>query len=98
MKWSDLRQSSNVEDRRGMGSGVAIGGGGIGILIIALAIYLCGGDPRQFLQDTGTQTQVQQPGAANSAAPQDQNRKFAGAILGSTEDAWTQILPEQAHI
>jgi predicted metalloprotease len=81
-----------------MGSGVAIGGGGIGVLIIALAIYLCGGDPRQFLQDTGTQTQVQQPGAANSAAPQDENRKFAGAILGSTEDAWTQIFAQQGNM
>ena len=33
--------------RRGFGGGgLAVGGGGIGIVILALAVYLCGGDPR----------------------------------------------------
>ncbi|MEO7540197.1 MAG: neutral zinc metallopeptidase, partial [Pyrinomonadaceae bacterium] len=49
MRWSDLRQSGNVEDRRGIGGrGLAMGGGGIGILVLALAIWLCGGDPSQL--------------------------------------------------
>ena len=98
MRWSDLRQSSNVEDRRGIGGGLAIGGGGIGVLILALAIYLCGGDPRQLLENLPSETQVQQPGAANSTVPQDENRRFAGAVLGTTEDAWKQILPQQARV
>ena len=99
MRWSDLRQSSNVEDRRGLGGGLAIGGGGIGILILALAIYLCGGDPRQLLENLPTETQVQQPGASNSSQQgQDENMRFARAVLGSTEDAWGQILSQQMHI
>jgi len=100
MRWSDLRQSSNVEDRRGIGSGMAIGGGGIGVVILALAIYLCGGDPSQLLQNLPSQSEVpqQQQPAQNPNAPQDENRRFAGAILGSTEDAWKQILPQQARI
>ena len=100
MRWSDLRQSSNVEDRRGLGSGMAIGGGGIGVVILALAIYLCGGDPSQLLQNLPSQSEVpaQQQPAQNPNAPQDENRRFAGAILGSTEDAWKQILPQQARI
>jgi len=99
MRWSDLRQSSNVEDRRGIGSGMAIGGGGIGVVILALAIYLCGGDPSQLLQNLPSQSEVpqQQQPAQNPNAPQDENRRFAGAILGSTEDAWKQILPQQAR-
>jgi predicted metalloprotease len=77
---------------------MAIGGGGIGILILALVIYLCGGDPRALL-NIGPSEQVQQPGpAANSSGPPDQNRQFVGAVLGSTEDAWGQILPQQARI
>ena len=96
MRWSDLRQSSNVEDRRGLGSGLAIGGGGIGVVLLALAIYLCGGDPSQLLQNLPSQTEVQQQQpASNPNAPQDENRRFAGAVLGSTEDAWKQILPQQ---
>ena len=51
MRWSDLRPSGNVEDRRGISGGIAIGGGGIGILLLALAIYMCGGDPSALLTE-----------------------------------------------
>jgi predicted metalloprotease len=99
MRWGDLRQSSNVEDRRGLGGGLAIGGGGIGVLLLALAIWLCGGDPSQLFQNGPSQSEVPGPGgAANTrVVSQDDNRRFAGAIMGSLEDAWKQILPVQAR-
>ncbi len=101
MRWSDLRQSRNIEDRRGMGGkGVAVGGGGIGILILAVAIYLCGGDPTQLFQ--GGIQQHEPPVStqtSNSTAGQpDTNRQFAGAIIGSLEDMWRDVLPQQARI
>ena len=101
MRWQDLRQSSNVEDRRGMGGrGLAIGGGGIGILIIAVIALLCGYDPSQLLENLPTQTQQQQPSTASNSTnrPVDENRQFVGAIMGSTEDTWAAILPQQARI
>ncbi|HEY0051632.1 MAG TPA: neutral zinc metallopeptidase [Pyrinomonadaceae bacterium] len=95
------RESTNVEDRRGMGGkGIALGGGGCGTLLIIILALIFGVDPRQFL-DTGTQpeapstqTQQQQPG--NKAA--DEDGSFARSVLGSTEDAWREILPQQARI
>ena len=100
MRWQDLRPSSNIEDVRGGGRGLAIGGGGIGILILALAVWLCGGDPRQLLENLPSQTEVQQqqPQAGNNNQPADQNRQFAAAVLGSTEDVWGQVLPQQANV
>lgn len=97
MRWQDLRQSSNVQDLRG-GRGLAIGGGGIGMLVVILAALICGVDPRQLLQDNEPQTQVQQPAANRPGQPVDQNRQFAGAVMGSLEDAWGQILPQQARV
>jgi predicted metalloprotease len=97
MRWSDIGQSSNVEDRRGVGGPMMIGGGGIGVLILALAVWLCGGDPGQLLRSGGIETGP--PAAANTApAGQDQNRAFAGAIEKSLEDTWKQILPQQARV
>ncbi|MGH7782293.1 MAG: neutral zinc metallopeptidase, partial [Candidatus Binatia bacterium] len=96
MRWRDQGQSSNVEDRRGIGGGIAVGGGGIVILILALGVWLCGGDPRSLLQSAQDQQQVQQPSASNR--PADDNKVFASAVLKMTEDAWTEILPQQAHI
>ena len=102
MRWSDLRESSNVEDRRGLGGGgIAIGGGGIGVLILALVVYLCGGDPRALLnnlQNPDQQVQQQQPGPQNQTGGEDQNKAFARKVLGSTEDAWGKILPQQARV
>ena len=99
MRWRDQRQSTNIEDRRGLGGGMAIGGGGIGILILAVAIYLCGGDPQQLLENLPIGTETQQP-ASNGAPGQavDENRQFVGAVMGSTEDVWGQILPQQARV
>lgn len=100
MRWRDQRQSDNVEDRRGMGGGrtVALGGGGLGVVILALAIYLCGGDPSQLLQTGPSPDQVPAPGTtANRARPKDENEQFARAIMGNLEDAWKQILPSQSR-
>ncbi|MET0751727.1 MAG: neutral zinc metallopeptidase [Pyrinomonadaceae bacterium] len=96
------RESTNIEDRRGMG-GIAAGGGGIGVLLLALVIYLCGGDPQALLNQIGggdttqvQQTQQQQQ-PANQQNNNDDQRKFVASVLGSTEDVWRKILPQQAR-
>ena len=101
MRWRNQRQSTNVEDRRGMsGRGIAIGGGGIGVLVIIVAALLCGVDPTQLIQNMPAESQqVQQPQTtANNVNPQDENSQFARAIMGSTEDVWREILPKQAGV
>jgi len=100
MRWGDQRQSTNVEDRRGLGGGgIAIGGGGIVVVILAVVIYLCGGDPSQLLNNLPSQTETQPPAASNRPGqPTDQNRQFVGAIMGNLEDAWRQILPQQSRV
>ena len=98
------RESSNVEDRRGMGgSGLALGGGGLGTLVLLLVVWLCGGDPRALLDQLGgggesvpTQQQPQSPNQPNRQA--DDERKFVASVLGSTEDIWRKVLPQQARI
>lgn len=97
MRWRDQRQSGNVEDRRGMGRGVALGGGGIGVLILAAIVCLLGGDPRQLLEG-GIPQDVQPPAASNSVnKPADENEQFSRVVMASTEDAWGTILPQQAR-
>ncbi len=95
-------ESSNIEDRRGMGGrGIALGGGGIGVLVLALVIYLCGGDPSALLDQLGggsssAPSVQQQP---QTSQPQnDPEEKFISSVLKSTENVWSEILPQQARI
>lgn len=104
MQWRNRRQSSNVEDRRGMGGkGIAVGGGGIGVLILALVVYLCGGDPQALLDQV--MNNPQQTQAPQQQQPQNPNRQstdeqaqFIKVVLAETEDVWNQVLPQQARI
>ena len=90
MRWDGLR-SSNVEDRRGLGGPVAIGGGGLGLLAIVVISMLFGADPRQVLEQVGggqtQQVQQRQPGQAR---PDDKLAEFSSAVLASTEQTWRQ--------
>jgi predicted metalloprotease len=90
MRWEDERRSDNVEDRRGIGARGVVGGGAI---VVALVAALLGAPPsviRALLggggDDTGAPTQP--------ADPRDNERvDFVKAVLGSTEDVWSAVLP-----
>lgn len=93
MRWRGRRESSNVEDRRGIGGRtVAIGGGGLGLLVLALVVTLCGGDPRFLLQrpdGTSAPNSRQQPVQTNPK--EEEAKKFVSVVLADTEDVWNDI-------
>ena len=84
MRWKDGRRSDNVEDRRGVPAGVAIGGG-IGTLIIVLVATFLGADPRQVLNliQNNQQAAPNQAGAPVPGDPAEEERKdFVAVVLG----------------
>ncbi len=97
MRWRDLRQSTNIDDRRGLGRGVALGGGGLATIVLALVIYMCGGDPTLLLQDPSQGPQPSGQGPTRQQTADDESRRFVGAILGNMEDTWQQVLPAQSR-
>ncbi len=103
MRWDDLRVSSNVEDRRGMGGGFPGGGGGLGVgamVVLGLLGWAFGIDPRliiggaEMVQGYRQQNAPVQQGRVG--APTDDIGTFVAKILGETEDVWTVVLPQQA--
>jgi uncharacterized protein len=107
MRWDDFRQSTNIEDdreasaSRGGGLGIPGGGGGLGIgmiIILGLIGWALGIDPSvliggaQILTGGGQATQQSGPAPEiETGTPNDQTGKFVAAVLGSTEDVWTEI-------
>jgi predicted metalloprotease len=94
MRLDNERESSNVEDRRGMGMPMRAGGVGIGTIVLALAAsYFFGIDPATVI---GVATQLQGGGAPVQQAParrppaDDEMGRFVARVLGSTEQVWQE--------
>lgn len=93
MRWIGGRQSSNVEDRRGVSAGgLAVGGGILGAIVLILRLFLGGGGEEGSvpLQIPG-QTQEMSP---EEKAADDKRLEFVSVVLGYTEDVWNQLLPK----
>ncbi|HJX89553.1 MAG TPA: neutral zinc metallopeptidase [Pyrinomonadaceae bacterium] len=93
MRWRGERESSNVEDQRGMSGGGRIAiGGGLGTLVIIIIAVLLGADPRQLLQQVPTETQPSTSQSSRPANPKEEELKqFVSVVLGKTEDVWQEI-------
>jgi uncharacterized protein len=89
MRWGGLRGSGNVEDRRGMGGPLMIGGGLVGVIALVLN-FLLGGEVDLSQLQQGTQPMSQQEQAA-----QDTMAQFVSVVLAETEDVWNQIFQKQ---
>ena len=99
MRWQGGRQSSNVNDRRGMGGGGMAAGGGLGAVVLGLVYFLLTGDP-SGLQNAGPSSQPSagsQAGAPPTDAASDSMKAFVATVLGSTEDVWTEIFRQQGE-
>lgn len=93
MLWQGRRQSTNVEDRRGIGAGgIAIGGGVIGVIALIINL-LMGGDPSQIPELMPGQ-QNQQMSPAQSQAD-DERAQFVKVVLAETEDVWNNIFQQK---
>ena len=89
MRLEGRRESTNVEDRRGMSGGAIAGGLGGGAIIIALIVMLLGGDPTSVLQQAGSVQQTEQTGEVAFSEEEQELASFAKKILAGTEDIWT---------
>lgn len=92
MLWQGRRESSNVEDRRGIGGGhIAVGGGILGVIAL-LVNFLLGGNGSTNQLPLPNQNQ---PISTEEKAAQDEEAKFVKVVLAETEDVWPKLM-EQA--
>ncbi|MBQ3630093.1 MAG: neutral zinc metallopeptidase [Prevotella sp.] len=99
MKLTGRRESSNVEDRRGMSTAAKAGIGGLGgIIVIALMTFMQGGNLGDVVQNV-VQSQMQAPtetvGEENFTEEEQALAAECKQILASTEDVWTKVFAEQ---
>lgn len=101
MRWDRARRSDQVEDRRGLGGGGGRGPGGgmrfslTGIVIVVILSFVMGKNPLEMLALLGgdgmTGGSAPAPERGQPADRSDPTIDFVSAILGDTEDTWSQI-------
>lgn len=96
MLWQGRRQSSNVDDRRGVSpGGIAVGGGIIGIIVLVINMFLGGDvDVSQLPQLMPGQQQSRELSPEAKAAD-DERAQFVKVVLAETEDVWNNIFQQQ---
>jgi len=92
MLWKGRRQSTNVDDRRGVSGGAVAGGGVIGLIIYLVYSFLGGDvDPSQIPQLSPTNQTEMSP---EEKAADDERAQFVKVVLAETEDVWNKIFQD----
>lgn len=98
MQWQGRRQSTNVEDRRGVsGGGLAVGGGVIGVIFILAKFLLGDGDINDLSQIIQQPQQQQTEMTTEQKAAQDKEAAFVKVVLADTEDVWTKLFSDMGR-
>ena len=98
MKWEGRRQSSNVDDRRGISSkgGLLAGGGIVGIIVVLLQLF--GGETGQQVASVVNQVaggnQTQQTERVELTTEQKKIGEFTATVLADTEDVWEKVFAD----
>ena len=97
MRWRGERQSTNIEDRRGMSAGKVAVGGGLGSILILILALILGADPRQLLEQVPTDPssggQVSRP--VNQQ--EEELKQFVSVVLAKSEDVWTNVFSQNGR-
>ena len=98
MRWQGRKQSDNIEDRRGSGSGGGRfpgGRGGMGfggLIVVLIGYFVFGVDLTGMVSGNSAPTaQVatqQSAGPVKQTGEEAQLRELSGVVLASTEEAW----------
>jgi predicted metalloprotease len=102
MRWKGRRQSTNVEDRRGMRvpGGRRGGVSCLGIIVVLAIAYFTGANPQQLLGLLGVVEQMAPQSTAEQAPAglppkDDPQAAFVRVVLADTEDVWNGIFQGQ---
>jgi predicted metalloprotease len=92
MRWQGRAGSSNIEDRRGMGMGLPVGGGIGGIVLLLLISALTGTNPLDLINSTTPESNQVGTSGVSGDDPQAQ---FVSVMLKDTEDTWHELFEQR---
>ena len=94
MRWQGRAGSGNIEDRRGMGMALPVGGGIGGLVLVLLISALTGTNPIDIINSSPSSSES--VGTAGSESLEnDPQAQFVSVVLKSTEEVWREVFREK---
>lgn len=97
MRWRGERQSTNIEDRRGLSGGKIAVGGGLGTIVILILALLFGVDPQQLLQQVPDDPQSQVQTSRPQNRQEEELKQFVSVVLAKSEDVWNEVFRQNGR-
>ena len=101
MRWGNMRDSDNVEDRESAGPARGLGGGfklgGVGLIAVLAISWFLGLNPLDVLtslqggDSAPAPTQSAPPPSPSAPGARDETKDFIARVLGDTEDTWGTV-------
>src|ERR1051325_462099 len=91
MRWRGERQSTNIEDRRGLSGGKIAVGGGLGTVVILIIALLFGVNPQRLLEqlpnDPGSDVRI-----SRRFNPEGKDLKHSTSVVrAKSEEVWRDV-------
>jgi len=94
MRWQGRAGSGNIEDRRGMGMALPVGGGIGGLILVLLISALTGTNPTDIINSSPPPSES--VGTAGSdSLENDPQAQFVSVVLKSTEEVWEEVFRQR---
>jgi len=97
MRWRGERQSTNIEDRRGMSGGKIAVGGGLGTIVILIIAMLFGADPRQLFEQVPTDPSSGVQSSRPVNPEEEELKQFVSVVLAKSEDVWHDVFRQNGR-
>jgi len=97
MLWRGQRQSTNIEDRRGVSAGRVVAGGGLGTLLLMVLALVFGVDPRTLLEQAPNNPPSQVQTSRPQNAEEEELKQFVAVVLAKSEDVWTDVFRQNGR-
>src|SRR2546423_15297141 len=97
MRWRGERQSTNIEDRRGISGGKIAVGGGLGTLLILVIALLFGFNPQSLLEQMPNNPPGEVQSSRSVNPEEEELKQFVSVVLGKTEDVWQDVFRQNGR-
>jgi hypothetical protein len=91
MRWQGRARSGNIEDRRGRGMALPVGGGIGGLVVLLLVAALTGQNPADLINVSNSDDAT----ATTGAVADDPQSEFVSVVLADTEETWGEIFAQR---